>query len=249
LILVSTWLGLNSEDPAVKRGVDAFEIVIQSGALLAVAGLYRESIRKMVLGLFGQDATGRTLLVQLILAFLPAVVAGLVGGHWIKEHLFGVWPVASALAIGGVLMIGVESWRGRKIDDQGGGLSLAAMNLRAALIIGLAQCLAMWPGTSRSMITIVAGLLLGFSPKAAAEFSFLLALPTLGAATLHDLVKDGGAILQVSGATGLALGFTVSCIAAWMAVKAFLSYLTKHGMVVFGWYRIALAFLVAVIGR
>jgi undecaprenyl-diphosphatase len=250
LILTSAWLGLNSEDPATKAGVDAFEIVIQSGALLAVVGMYRETIGTMIQGLMGRSREGRTLFFQLLVAFLPAVIAGLLGAKWIKANLFGVWQVAFALAAGGLLMIGVESWRARGIRKEGGsnaiGLPLSSMTVRAALIIGLAQCLAMWPGTSRSMITMVAALLLGFSPVAAAEFSFLLALPTLGAATLHDVVKEGGAILDVSGMVGLALGFAVSFIAAWLAVRAFLSYLTRHGMAVFGWYRIALAILVVV---
>ena len=121
------------------------------------------------------------------------------------------------------------------------------MTLKAALTIGFAQCLAMWPGTSRSMVTIVAARMLGFQPKAAAEFSFLLALPTLGAATAHDLLKDGPLLLQASGWEGLAVGLIASCLVAWLAVKGFLAYLNRHGMEVFGWYRLGLALVMVAV--
>ncbi len=243
LILVSQWLGLY-DDPAAKAGVDAFEIVIQSGALLAVAGIYLPSLRSMVNGLRGRDPAGRALLLQLLAGFLPAAVIGLLFAGWIKGHLFGVQPVVFALAAGGVLMLAVERYHTRKAATAAEGhleKPLAAMTWRSALLIGFAQCLAMWPGTSRSMITIVAARLLGFKPKAAAEFSFLLALPTLGAATAYDLLKHGSSILEGSGIPGLAVGLAVSCVVAWIAVKGFLAYLTRHGMAIFGWYRIALA--------
>ena len=247
LILTSAWLGLDPE----HAGVKAFEVVIQAGALLAVMGIYLPRIRSMLLGVAGKDAKGLTLLGQLFVAFLPAAVVGLGAGDLIKHYLFGVWPVVAALVAGGVLMIAVERWRnvraGGRERAQRGGLGLDAMTYRAALLIGAAQCLAMWPGTSRSMVTIVAALLLGFSPVAAAEFSFLLALPTLGAATAHDLILDYKEILAASGAAGLAIGFGVSCVVAWLAVKGLLRYLTRHGLEVFGWYRIALAAVVAVV--
>lgn len=246
LILTSHLLGL-PDDEATK----AFEVVIQSGALLAVIGIYMKYIRSMVLGLMGKDPAGRTLAVQLFVAFLPAAVVGLLANKWIKAHLFGVAPVVVALVIGGVLMIALEYYRDRKAGGAekaaGMGCSLTSMTLRAAFLIGVAQCLAMWPGTSRSMVTIVAALLLGFRLQSAAEFSFLLALPTLGAATAHDLMKDGPAILHSTGWLGLAIGFSVSFIVAWVAVKAFLAYLTRHGMGVFGWYRIALAVVVCLL--
>ncbi|MCG3198337.1 MAG: Undecaprenyl-diphosphatase [bacterium] len=245
LILAAAWLGIDTQDPDVKRGVDAFEVVIQSGALLAVIGHYRATMASLIFGLLGKDRVGRNLLFHLILAFLPAAVIGVFSADWIKEHLFGVWPVVAALAAGGVLMVGVERHRLHKTPAPGtegqAGLTLGAMTARAAVLIGFAQCVAMWPGTSRSMMTIVAALLLGFSPRAAAEFSFLLAIPTLGGATVHDLVKDGHTILEVTGAVGLGLGFAAACISAWVAVTGFLSYLNRHGMAVFGWYRIALA--------
>lgn len=245
LILVSSWLGLY-QNPETKAGVNAFEIVIQSGALLAVMGIYFTRLRSMLRGVMGQDPAGRTLFLLLLTGFLPAAVIGLLAGGWIKATLFGAWPVIFALAVGGVVMIVVERRRGRHRRLVGNPVDLEekplqAMTMKAALTIGFAQCLAMWPGTSRSMVTIVAARLLGFQPKAAAEFSFLLALPTLGAATAHDLVKEGPLLLEASGWPGLAVGMIASCLVAWIAVKGFLAYLNRHGMEVFGWYRIALA--------
>lgn len=245
LILTANALGLPMDDAGVK----AFEIVIQAGALFAVIGLYLRRVRGMAVGLTGRDPEGLRLLTQLGVAFLPAAVIGLLAADTIKEHLFGTWPVVTALAVGGGVMIAVEYYRVRAARREGrpptDGRQLETMTLRLALIIGCAQCLAMWPGTSRSMVTIVAALILGFSPRAAAEFSFLLALPTLGAATLYDLLKEGGALLEASGWSGLVVGFFVSMVVAWLAIKGFLAYLTRHGMAVFGWYRIAIAALVA----
>lgn len=249
LILAGRWLGIEHSD-----GAKAFEIVIQAGALAAVLGLYRKSVGSMARGVAGRDPAGLRLLLQLVVAFLPAAFVGLLAGDWIKDTLFGIWPVVAALAVGGALMIAVERWRVRGPGHEAvnpesraaGGLDLSRMTLAAALVIGAAQCLAMWPGTSRSMVTIVAALLLGFSPRAAAEFSFLLALPTLGAATAYDFLKNHEALVAAAGPVGLGLGFLFSMIVAWLAVKGFLAYLTRHGMSVFGWYRIALAIVVAV---
>ena len=245
LILTADALGLPMNDPGVK----AFEIVIQAGALFAVIGLYLRRVRAMAVGLTGRDPEGLRLLTQLVVAFLPAAVVGLLAADTIKKHLFHTWPVVAALAVGGVAMIAVEFYRARAARRAGRspteGRSLEMMTLRLALIVGCAQCLAMWPGTSRSMVTIVAALVLGFSPRAAAEFSFLLALPTLGAATLYDLLKEGDKLLAAAGWTGLVVGFVVSMVVAWLAIKGFLAYLTRHGMMVFGWYRIVIACLMA----
>ncbi len=245
LILAARALGLDLDD----RGVQAFQIVIQAGALLAVIGIYLPAVRSMIMGLLGRDRAGLRLFSQLIVGFVPAAVVGLTAGDLIKARLFGVWPVVIALAVGGVAMIAVERIRRARMigteNPAAAGMELAAMTVRAALFIGCAQVLAMWPGTSRSMMTIMAALVLGFSPKSAAQFSFLLALPTLGAATAYDLMKEGSHIIAASGWTGLMVGFWVSCIVAFIAVKGFLAYLTRHGMEVFGWYRIVLAGVVA----
>ncbi len=242
LIIVSALLGIPASD-----GAKAFEVVIQAGAVAAVAAIYLPSLRAMLGGLLGRDGGGRALLAQLVTAFLPAAVVGVVANDLIKAKLFSPGPVVAALAVGGALMIAVERVRSRRAGGAAAarqaGLPMEAMTLRAALLIGVAQCLAMWPGTSRSMVTIVAALLLGYSPRAAAEFSFLLALPTLGAATCHDLLGEGGAILEAAGPAGLALGFLTSLVVAWAAVKGFVAYLTRHGLSPFGWYRVALAVL------
>jgi undecaprenyl-diphosphatase len=239
LILTSAVLGLDHEDPGVK----AFEVVIQAGAVLAVVGAYLGSVRSMALGALGRDKAGRDLLIQLFVAFLPAAAVGFLANDWIKAKLFGPGPVIAALAAGGVAMIVVERWRGGRMKREGtwGRCELGEMTLRGALLIGCFQCLAMWPGTSRSMVTIVGALLLGFTPRAAAEFSFLLALPTLGAATAYDGMKEGAAIVQAAGWSGLAIGFLVSLVVAWLAVKGFLVWLKKHGLAPFGYYRIAVA--------
>lgn len=242
LILAAAWLGLYRV-PDAKAGIDAFGIVIQSGALLAVAGIYAPQIRLILQGLCKQDPAGRRLLLLLMSGFLPAAVIGLSAGSWIKTALFGIGPVAGALAAGGLCMIFIERGSRRKArtapcrkEKQ-----ISDMTVRSALVIGGAQCLAMWPGASRSMVTIMAARLLGFQPKAAAEFSFLLALPTLGGATMYEIYHQGPMLLHASGPVGLIVGLSVSCLVAWIAVKGFLSYLNRRGMEVFGWYRIALA--------
>lgn len=247
MILVARWLGLPENDPGVK----AFEVVIQSGALLAVFGIYIKHIIDMVRGLMGRNRPGLDLFIQLVLACMPALIVGKFAGDWIKHNLFSTKTVLIALVVGGIVMIVVERWRKARgagsAEPQSAGRPISDMTLRFALIVGCAQVIAMWPGTSRSMITMIAALLLGFSPKAAAEFSFLLALPTLGAATAYDTMKEGHAIIASAGYLGLFLGFFTSFVVAWIAVKSFLKFLTHHGMEVFGWYRIALAIVVCII--
>ena len=184
LILVSSLLGL--DDPARRASVDAFNIVIQGGAILAVLGLYRARVGQMLRGLFGADTDGRRLLGNLLLAFLPAALLGPVLDDWIETHLFHAVPVLAALFLGGVWMI----WLGRRGADGEVSLAIDRLAPRQALAIGLFQCVAMWPGTSRSMMTIVGGTLLGMRPREAAEFSFLLGLPTLGSACAFKLAKN-----------------------------------------------------------
>jgi undecaprenyl-diphosphatase len=242
LILVSHAMGL------VGSAVDAFEIVIQAGALLAVVWLYRARLAEILGGIFGGDPKGRALLLKLFVAFLPAAAIGLVAHHWVEEHLFGPRPVAIALILGGILMIWIARGRTERnaratvqnVDD---------LPLMAALWIGVAQCLSLWPGTSRSMVTILAALLLGATPVVAAEFSFLLALPTLGAATLFDLAKHHHELLgpDVGGPLILLTGLIVSAIVAVIAIRGFLKYLTSRGLAPFGWYRIAIGALVIVL--
>jgi len=221
--------------------MNAFEVVIQAGALLAVIWLYRERVGELWAGAFTPHPRGRALLLRLTVAFVPAGILGFFAHDWISEHLFGPRPVALALVAGGILILLVARWqRGRAgsepirtIDD---------FSLRAALLIGLAQCLSLWPGTSRAMATMVAAILLGASPVAAAEFSFLLALPTLGMATLYSLLKNFHDLTgpALGGPAPLLIGLTASALVAALAIKGFLRFVTNRGLAVFGWYRIAL---------
>ncbi len=220
----------------------AFEVVIQAGALAAVLGLYRRQVAAMGRGLGGGDRQGRRLFLNLAVSFLPAAVAGLLWHGAIKASLFHVWPVVWALAAGGVLMIVADRWR-----STSSGQALESLTWRQACGIGLAQCVALWPGTSRAMVTLLAGLWCGLSPTAAAEYSFLLALPTLGAATVLDLTRHGPALWRDVGPVSLACGYLAAGVVAALAIKGFIRYLTRHGLAVFGWYRLVLAAAVWII--
>ena len=233
LILASRLLGLQGE------AVNTFEVVIQAGALGAVLGLYRGRVVSMWRGLFGQDAAGSRLLANLLVSFFPAAIAGVLLHQAIKTHLFSLWPVVAALALGALVMIGVDRWAGRHRPSDG--RTIDSITGREALLIGCAQCLSLWPGTSRAMVTIVAGLLLGWPATLAAEYSFLLALPTLGAATLFDAAKGGAGLLRDVGVLSVACGFLAAGIVAALAIRGFIRYLTRRGLAPFGWYRLGLA--------
>jgi undecaprenyl-diphosphatase len=218
----------------------AFAICIQAGAILAVLGLYRRRVASLLRGLLGRDAAGRKLLALLVAAFLPAAVFGGLFDDAIERHLFGLRPVVAAWFVGGVLILALRG-RGRGPLTR----ALEELRLQHALVIGLAQCLAMWPGTSRSLVTIAGGLLCGLSLQAAVEFSFLLGVLTLGAATSYKALQHGGGMIEAFGASNLLLGFGAAFLSAAVAVKWMVGYLRSHGLALFGWYRIALAAAVA----
>lgn len=232
--------------------IDSFDIVIQFGAILAVVGLYRRRVGQMAGGLVGRSPEGLRLLQLLFIAFSPAAVFGRAFHRRIEENLFGPVPVLLALAVGGVLMIAVEHffWRvpqkrqalGQPTPPR---IGIDQMTYAQALVVGLAQVAALWPGTSRSMITILAGLVVGLDMVAAAEFSFLLALPTLTAATVYSGAKHWHELRESAGLLELLIGIVVSGVVAAIAVKAFVKWLTRHGMIPFGIYRIALAIVYA----
>ncbi|MBI4364278.1 MAG: undecaprenyl-diphosphate phosphatase [Candidatus Latescibacteria bacterium] len=227
-----------------------FEIVIQAGALLAVVWLYRSRVGELLQGAVRAHPTGRSLLLKLTVAFLPAAVVGLILHRAIKANLFGPFPVALALLVGGVAMVLFE--RRRRASVRAPSITnLDSVPLRVALLIGFGQILSLWPGTSRAMVTILAALLLGCTPVVAAEFSFLLALPTLGAATLFDLVRSRESLLSGSeiGLGAFLTGLAVAAIVAAIAIRSFLRYLTRHGLEPFGWYRIALGIALLVLLR
>ena len=236
LILTAQALGLSGE--AVK----SFQIVIQAGAAGAVLLLYWPRVAEMLRGVAGTHDAGRRLLINLAVSTTPAVVAGLLLHRWIKATLFTTWAVVGALAVGGVAMILVERWRARAIPHPT--RTLDSLTVTGALAIGLAQCLALWPGTSRAMVTIVAALLLGCPATTAAEYSFLLAIPTLGAATLFEAGWGGAALIREAGWIPVVAGFVSAAVVAVVAVRGLVRWLTTRGLTFFGWYRIGLAAVV-----
>ena len=234
LILAERALGIGNDESS-----RAFAICIQAGAIAAVLGLYFPRVKAMAAGFVRRDAAGRRLLANLAVAFLPAAVVGVSAEKWIDAHLFGLWPVVAAWLAGGAAILAWD--RGRP----SGSCELESMSPRVALLIGFGQCLALWPGVSRSLATIAGGLVLGLSMSAAVEFSLLLGLATLLAATAHTGLHHGGAMLGDYGLPSLALGFGVAFASAWLAVKWMVGWLRGHGLRAFGYYRVVLALLVA----
>ena len=248
LLLTEHILGL-AHDPASKRVANAYAIVIQAGAILAVLGLYRNRIRQILLGLIGRDAAGQALLLNLVIAFLPAVVFGLLLEDVIKGRLFGIWPVTAAWLAGGIFILFLDKkMRPHELSGDGRiGLSIESFGWKQALGIGLIQCAALWPGVSRSLATIAGGLLMGAELTAAVEFSFLLGLMTLGATTMYEAYKNGHMIVASFGLTGPLLGFFCAFVSAWISVKWMVGFLQRRGLALFGWYRIILALVVAAV--
>jgi undecaprenyl-diphosphatase len=238
LILGAWLLGLGS-DPERWTAAFTFNVVIQSGAIAAVALVYRERFRRMLAGLAGRDPAGRRLAVRVIVAFLPSAILGPLLGDAIEARLNGPWPVVQALFAGAVLMLAVARWR-RGIPP-GAGRDLESITVGTAFAIGCAQCVAMWPGTSRSMMTIVAAFILGLRSTAAAEFSFFLGLVTLSAATAYKLASGGPQMIAELGAGALALGCAASTVSAALTVTWFVRVLNQRGLAPFGWYRLLVA--------
>lgn len=256
LILASHYLGLSkfADDEATgdttllkAPALDAFEIVIQAGAILAVLGLYRVRVSAMIQGLLGRSREGLHLLTTLAIAFLPAAIVGLLFRDMIKAYLFRPVTVAAALAAGGAFMIVVERLWYRQGDPGTRVSEVTQLTYRKAFIIGLFQCMALCPGMSRSMVTIVGGILVGLDMVAAAEFSFLLALPTLGGATVYEGMKEYEGLTQETSLLTLVIGIAVSGLVAALSVKALVSWLTGHGLVSFGYYRLVIATIVLVV--
>lgn len=244
LLLTQRLLGIPNSEAA-----DAFAICIQGGAILAVLGLYYKRVLQMGRGMLGKDPAGFRLGTAILAAFVPAAALGYILEKTIKKYLFGeawgLWPVVTAWFVGGVAILLVGWLRRKNHRPVSEGLSIEQITLRMAVVIGVAQCLAMWPGVSRSLITIVGGLLVGLSLPAAVEFSFLLGVLTLSAATAYDGLRHGATMLESYGPTALLIGALAAWLSAVLAVKWMVGYLNKHGMAVFGYYRIALALLVA----
>jgi undecaprenyl-diphosphatase len=221
---------------------DAFEIFIQLGAILAVVGLYHRRFLDLIPGMSAPRAdgikggfTGWRGLGLLLLTTVPALIAGKIFHGYIKEHLFSPLTVAMGLALGGLGLILVEMFKPKAEKTD-----LDSLGWKDALIVGLFQCLALWPGMSRAGSTIIGGLLIRIDRKTTAEYSFLAAVPLMFAATFYDLYKSR-AFLQASDAPLFAVGFLVSLVSAWFAIRYFIRFLASHGLQVFGWYRLALA--------
>lgn len=238
LILTQWLLGLDQE-PAMRQAVDSFNIVVQAGAIVAVLGLYRVRVNQMLQGFMGRDDDGRRLAFQLMIAFLPAAVLGPLLDDRIESQLFHPGPVIGALFVGGVAMLLLAAFIKARPDRLY--MEVEQLTYKMAFLIGVAQCVAMWPGTSRSMMTIVAALLLGFRARAAAEISFLLGLVTLGAATVYKSVKGGEQMVEQLGFFNIAIGLIAAMVSAAVAVYWFVKFLTSRGLAPFGWYRLALS--------
>jgi undecaprenyl-diphosphatase len=243
LILTQRAMGIGQTEQD-NQAADAYSICIQAGAILAVLTLYFPYMRRIGNGLRGRDSGGRRLAINLAVAFTPAAVLGLLLNQQIKQYLFGLWPIVTAWLVGGVAILVVAGWQQRRaLADLG--QDLEALTWRQALVIGLMQCIAMWPGTSRSLVTILGGLMVGMKLTSAVIFSFLLGVVTLTAATAYDAWKHGAIMLEVFGVPNLVVGFAVATVTAIISVKWLLAYLQRHGLQLFGYYRIALAMVVA----
>lgn len=242
LLVVQKLLGIGTTE-ATKDAADAYSIVIQGGAILAVLVLYRSRVLQVLRGIIGRDDEGRRLLIALVVAFAPAAAVGVLFEKKIKSALFAPCPIVAAWVAGGLVIL----WLVRSGRMQPGrtGAALTSITVRQAAIIGAAQCAALWPGTSRSLATVVAATLLGFSLSAAVEFSFLLGLVTLSAATVVDLAKDGHLIKEAYGVTDPVIGFVAAAVAAVIAVRWMVTYLQKRSFAVFGWYRFGAAAITA----
>ena len=230
---------------ARSEAADAYSVCIQAGAILAVLGLYAGRVKQMTLGLAGRDPKGLRLLLNLVAGVAPAVVLGLLLEKKVKAVLFGLWPVTAAWLVGGAAILLVARRMRTARPDAAAGTPLDDLTWRAALIVGLAQCVAMWPGTSRSLVTILGGVGIGLSLPAAVEFSFLLGVVTLTGAAGKDAVEFGPRIVAELGWGNALLGVAVAGISAAAAVKWMVAFLRTHSLAVFGWYRIALAVVVA----
>ena len=244
LILAGSLLGLDGEKDKV------FDIAIQTGAILAVIIVYWQKISSTVVALPTQHEA-RRFAVNVLIAFLPAVVLGLLFGKFIKAHLFTPTVVASTFIVGGFIILWAEGWGRRHSEDAQDAhpndhariVNVESMSPLDALKVGLVQCLAMIPGTSRSGATIIGGMLLGLSRKAATDFSFYLAIPTLIGAGAYSLYKERE-LLSMADAPVFAVGLVFSFISAWICVRWLLRYIATHSFIPFAWYRIVFGIVV-----
>ncbi len=237
LILAGALLGFDDEKAKV------FDIAIQTGAIFAVILVYWQKIRDTVVAL-PTEKQAQQFALNVLIAFIPAVVLGLLFGKAIKANLFTPVVVASTFIIGGFIILWAEK---RQANNPAVARIHAVedMTMLDALKVGLVQCLAMIPGTSRSGATIIGGMLLGLSRKAATDFSFYLAIPTLIGAGAYSLYKER-ALLSVADVPMFAVGLVFAFISAWLCIRWLLKYIASHSFVPFAWYRIAFGIVVLV---
>lgn len=242
LVVTQRLLGIG-EDSATKDAADSYAIAIQFGAILAVLVLYRRRILLILDGLIGRSAQGRALLIALVLAFVPAVLVGVTLEKPIKEHLLNPVAVVIAWVVGGVVLLIVAP----RIRPDRPGTRILDISARQALLIGAAQVLAMWPGTSRSLVTILAALAVGTTLAAAVEFSFLLGLMTLGAATIYESAQSGATVVDAYGLISPLVGVVVAFLAAAAAVRWMVTWLETRSLAIFGWERIIVGAITVVL--
>lgn len=211
---------------------DSFTILIQLGAILAIVALYFIKLWRVVIGMFSGDTYARRFVIGVLVAFLPAVIVGLLAGKYIKVMLFNPWVVCFTLIVGGAILLWVD-----QLDLKPREHDATRFPLLMYLWIGVAQCLAMIPGVSRSGATIVSAMFLGADKRSAAEFSFFLAIPTMVGAFAYDFYKSR-AEMTMDHIGIIAIGFVVSFITAIIVVKAFLNYVTRNGFTFFAWWRV-----------
>jgi undecaprenyl-diphosphatase len=236
LLVATELLGISDGTQEVEDALEAYAICIQAGAILAVLVVYRERIQQMVEGLLGRSEEGRRVLIAVVLAFIPTALIALAAQDFVRDRLFSTTAIAAAWLVGGIVILLLS--RSGFMDR--GGLELPDITVRHALIIGALQAIAIWPGVSRSLVTILAGIFVGLSLRAAVEFAFLLGLITLSAATAYEGLNQGPEMIELFGWFTPLVGLIVAFISAVIAVRWMVSWLNERGFDVFGWYRIAI---------
>jgi undecaprenyl-diphosphatase len=226
LLLVQRFFGFDDDDFG-----KTFAVLIQFGAILALLSIYFFRLWRLAIGMFN-DPAARHFVIGVLIAFLPAAVVGALAHDFIKSVLFNVWIVCFTLIVGGAVLLWID-----KLDLKPRYDDATRFSLPMYLVIGLAQCVSMVPGVSRSGATIVSAMLLGADRRSAAEFSFWLAMPTMFGAFVYDLYKSRGQ-MSTDHAVLVAFGFAISFIAAWIVVKTFLGYVQRHGFGLFAWWRV-----------
>lgn len=244
LIVTERFLDLNPPDGDAKDALDSYTVVIQVGAILAVLLLYRRRVGQILSGVAGRSDTGRRLLISIVIAFVPVGLLAKAFEGPISDHLLNPAPVAIAWIVGGIALLGGSQWLRRKGRT---GSPLEEITFRHAIIIGAVQAFSLWPGVSRSLVTIVGGVAAGLTIGAAVEFSFLLGLATLSAATAYEIATNGSTIVERFGIGAPLVGIIAAFVAAAAAINLFVEYLNRRDLRIFGAYRIVAGLLVFVL--